>query len=178
MTSRWRVLAAVLLLPLLAGNAPATDAFEYQLKGAFLYNFAKYVEWPDESTDSLAIGVVGDEALTRLLAQTLAGKKIRDKRLEVRRADEVAAAAACQILLFSRVERERVVSILGDLRGVPVLTVGDGREFVADGGMIGFLQEGNKLRFAINDEAATHSGLQISSQVLKLATVVVGSAPQ
>jgi len=173
-------LIAALSAPLI-GRADTRAALEYQVKAAFLYNFAKFVEWPAESlpqdTDAVTIGVIGEDPFGAILEDTLDGKTCcHDRRLVARRFRRVEDAASAQILFIGASEESHLPEILSALDGANVLTVSDIDRFADRGGVIGFRREGNKLRFEINTDAAAHAGLTISSQLLKLATRVINRA--
>jgi len=174
---RLAALVAALTVPL-AGYSDVRAALEYQVKAAFLYNFAKFVEWPAEAlsptTDVVVIGVFGEDPFGAILEQTLEGKTCcHDRRLVARRFRRGKDATSAQILFIGASEDGRLADILANLDGASVLTVSDIDHFTDRGGMIGFRREANKVRFEINADAAAHAGLTISSQLLKLATRVI-----
>ena len=159
-------------------NSPAARAqeaapSEFQLKAAFIYNFAKFVEWPAESFPTphspFVIGIIGDNPFEDTLAQTVLNKQINGHPFQVVQFKTLADLKSCHILFVSLSERKRLAEILRPLRGASVLTVSDLDHFLPAGGMIQFLMEGNKVRFAINDTTAKTAGLRISSKLLNLA---------
>jgi len=152
---------------------------EYQVKAAYLFNFLKFVEYPSDSfPDPLApivIGVVGVDPFGTSLPQVVIGKTAqgRDLVIHVYRAGEDLRGA--HILFISTSERKRLPVILSSLRGSSVLTVSDGAGFLDAGGMIQFLNENDRVRFAINVDATTRAKLKISSKLLSLARTVRGN---
>jgi len=169
------LLAALLALP---GGLHA-QAEEYDVKAAFLYNFAKFVDWPPaafpEPKGSFRICVLGKDPFGGSLQAAVNGEEIAGHRLTVVRSASLAKPAGCQILFVSRSERDQTSEILSAVKDSPVLTVGDAPGFLEQGGIINFLLEGNKVRFEINNEAAGKAGLSISSKLLQLARRVVPS---
>lgn len=160
---------------LLAGTAAAVS--EYKVKAAFLLNFGKFVEWPPESfadDRGLQICVLGADPFGDDLEGTLAGRSVGRREVQPRRVGSLAAARSCEIVFVSRSERSRMDEIFAALRGAPVLLVGEVERFARRGGMINFIEVDQKIRFEINEEAAKQAGLRISSQLLKLATIVEG----
>lgn len=150
---------------------------EYQVKAAFLLNFGKFVEWPPEAFgdgDRLHICVLGDDPFGDTLDATLKGRSVGARQVEPRRVGGIAAARSCQIVFVSRSESDRVDEILSALADEPVLLVGEEDRFARRGGMINFVEVDSKIRFEINEAAARAAGLKISSQLLKLATIVEG----
>ena len=152
---------------------------EYQVKAAYLFNFLKFVEYPSESfADPLApivIGVVGDDPFGSALPQVVIGKTVQGRDLVIRmyRAGEDLRRA--NILFISASERKRLPMILSSLRGSSVLTVSDIAEFTEAGGMIQFLNEDDRVRFAINVDATSRAKLKMSSKLLSLAKTVGGN---
>jgi len=155
---------------------PATShaVSEYQVKAAFLLNFGKFVEWPAQvlPAGELDICVLGDDPFGSDLDDTLAGRTVGNRSVQARRIGDPAAARGCAIVFVSRAGAERVKAVLDSLRGAPVLLVGEQDRFANQGGMINFVEVDQKIRFEINEAAARQAGLKISSQLLKLATIV------
>lgn len=145
---------------------------EYQVKAAFLYNFAKFVDWPAEAfggNGTLMIGVVGDDPFGGALDQAINGKSIGGRSLTVRRLKWDQDLRSCQILYISSSERKHLPQIIQSLRGASVLTVGDMGQFNQQGGIINFILEASKVRFEINSRGADQARLKISSKLLALA---------
>ena len=171
------VLATVLAAPGAAGAQ--TAATEYAVKAAFLYNFTKFVEWPDSAfpEGTLRLCVLGEDPFGKAL-QTVAGEEVAGHKLIVLSTGKLSDPAGCQVLFISRSERERMPRILADLRDLPVLTVSDTGGFIDQGGIINFTLEEGKVRFEINQESAERAGIKISSKLLRLATrVTPGTKP-
>jgi len=146
---------------------------EYQIKSAFLYNFAKFVEWPVSAfatpTSPIVVGVLGNNVFGDNLEKTLSNKVLNNRPLEYKKFESVMEATNCQILFISSSEKGKLPKIFEALRGTSVLTVSETPEFIEAGGMINFTLEANKIRFQINDETAKKARLKISSKLLSLA---------
>jgi hypothetical protein len=166
-------LSLVWLLTVGGGRAQEFQPSEYQLKSAFLFNFAKFVEWPPEAfakgRSPIVIGILGENPFGGDLERTIRNKTISNRSLAVKEIRSLAEATNCHILFISTSEKQRLPEIIQGLRGASVLTVGETERFTEAGGMINFVLEGNKIRFRINDEAAKSAGLKISSKLLSLA---------
>jgi uncharacterized protein DUF4154 len=153
---------------------------EYHLKAAFLYNFAKFVEWPagtPESPHPIAICVLGQNPFGPVLEDTVSGKTLDGRAFVVRRISEAKAAARCQILFVSSSERKRFGAILGELRTGGVLTVGETEGFIEEGGIVNLKLDGGKIQIQINMTAAEQSGVRISSKLLRLAQITRKPVP-
>jgi uncharacterized protein DUF4154 len=168
-----RLLLAAALLA--APAAWAEVAAEYDVKAAFLFNFAKFVDWPPSAfTDgrsSLKLCVLGEDPFGRSLE--VGGEEVGGRKLTVLRAGRLSDPAGCHVLFVSRSERKRLSEILPAVRDDPVLTVGDAEGFLEQGGIINFVLEGSKVRFEINQEAADRAGLKISAKLMRLASRVL-----
>lgn len=179
-----KVIRLIIVSLLFAFTIPATMAtygagiedgatIEYQLKAAFIYNFAKFVQWPVEasggSIDPLTLCVSGEEPF-RIMQQSLAGKRVRGQLIAVRAVDSSAEAAGCHLLFVSAASGQ-LLRALTRVSG-PVLTVGESGDFIRSGGMINLVRSDNRLRFEISRSVGERAGLKFSSQLLKLATPV------
>jgi hypothetical protein len=170
-----QVLGICLSLLLMFGRGWAQEArpTEYQLKAAFLFNFAKFVEWPPEaftgSNSPMVICVLGPSPFGSDLAQTIQGKSVNGRPLNVQEVRSASEARKCHILFISAPEQKKLPEIFESLRGSSVLTVSETERFTEAGGMINFVSQDNKIRFQINDKAARSAGLKISSKLLSLA---------
>jgi hypothetical protein len=146
---------------------------EYQTKAAFLFNFAKFVDWPSrkftQPDSPLIIGVVGSDPFGGLLEEQVQDQRINDRTVIVCHIDSMQELRKCHILFVCRSEAERLSPILAEVRGDNVLTVGETDKFITRGGMINFVMVGNTVHFQINDSAAKHAGLKISSKLSSLA---------
>jgi hypothetical protein len=146
---------------------------EYQIKAAFLFNFAKFVDWPPEAfpgTNSpIVIGVLGKNVFGNDLENTIRDKTVNNRRFQFVEVASAAQAVHCHILFISSSEKDNLRKILDSLHHASVLTVSETDEFIKAGGMINFMIENSKIRFQINDAAAKHAGLRISSKLLSLA---------
>ena len=166
-----------------APNVHAQEALpEYQVKAAYLFNFLKFVEYPNESfMDSLApivIGVIGDDPFGNALPQVVIGKTVQGRDLVIRVYRIGEDLRGAHILFISASERKRLPMILSSLRGSSVLTVADTEGFLEAGGMIQFLTENGRVRFAINVDATSRAKLKMSSKLLSLAKMVGGNGKE
>jgi hypothetical protein len=154
--------------------AQFTPTDENMLKATFVYNFAKYADWPDthwNKSPKLRICTAGVRGgFAQALAALETKPAIRDKQIEVRQLLHPEEAVGCLILVIAG--RTRMAEWTRGVRLAPVLTVGDGEGFAANAGLIGLYADGDKLRFEINQEASQRAGLKLSSQLLKLARLV------
>lgn len=155
--------------------ASAQTATAPALKAAFLYNFAKFSEWPADALapgQRLAMCVVGDAAVADALGQTIKGHAIGDHELTVTVLKAEESASACHLLYVSASEIKRSAGLLLGVRGASVFTVSDAHKFAESGGVAQLIVENDRMRFAINIASAQRGRLTISSKLLSLATIV------
>lgn len=162
---------------LLAGAAAAQPArLDVQVKAAYLYKFAGFVDWPAGAfvrPDSpLLIGVAGNDELAAQLEQLSAGRSVGSHPLAVRRLRRGDSAAGLHVLYIGGPERWN--ELLASARGLPLLTVSDGPEVA--GNMIRFLVIDDHLRFEVALGQVAPSGLRISARLLAAAVRVTGAS--
>ncbi len=160
-------------------HAAALD-LEYEIKAAFLYNFAKFVEWPPTAFDAadapIVFCVVGHNPFNGSLARVVSDRTANGRRIEVRHLAADDNLSGCNLIFMAESEDEQVAQVLQKTRnenGRPVLTVGESKEFAEAGGMIRLLVDQGRIRFDINVVEAERAGLRLSSQLLKLARTVI-----
>jgi hypothetical protein len=149
---------------------------EYQVKAAFLLNFAKFIEWPadvfqDERTP-ISVCVFLYDPFGRSLDDILQGKIINNRQVVARRITEVTELNACQIVFVGEREEKRLPEVLNRLKGSSVLVIGETGTFAERGGGIQFFLEDHRLRFAVNVDAVRKARLNVSSKLLALAKIV------
>ena len=173
MTLLWRagLLSLLLLLLGTAGVRAMAGHDEAQVRAAFLYNFLKFCSWPEPpAAGALVVGTYGQAPGAAL--EEVAGKTVGPFAVEVRQVDTLAAARRCQLLFVPVSKRGQLPRLLQGLAGRPVLTVSEADDFARLGGMIGLVRSGSRLRFEVNLDAARAARLELSSQLLKLASIV------
>jgi hypothetical protein len=155
-------------------QAPAFD--EYQVKAAFLYNFAKFVDWPAgtfaNAADPIGICIAGPNPFGSALEEMVQGKKVGDRPFVVRHLPDPQNADKCQILFIGAAEWKRIRATPDVLPKHAVLTVGETDDFTTLGGIIGFKLDGTRVRLLIAAETADRAKLHISSKLLSLAEIV------
>jgi hypothetical protein len=148
----------------------------HQVKAVFLFNFTQFIEWPERSflvEDSpFVIGIVGDDPFGEFLDETVAGEQVNGRPVVVRRYRAVSDSVRCHILFLNLTGRKEIESVITAARGNSILTVGDNDAFIELGGMVRFVQDRNRVKFQINQNAAVSEKLNISSKLLRLAEVV------
>jgi hypothetical protein len=156
--------------------ASAEPGFEYKVKAGFLFNFLKFGEWPPKSFAAadapFLVGVLENDPVAPVLRQALSGKSVNDRKIEVRSYADLAAARGCHLLFLSRAQPHSPGEIRQQLKEAPVLTVGETDQFCQRGGMINFVRQEESFRFELNLGAIQRAGLNISSKLASMATIV------
>lgn len=169
------LLALGSLPPTLAAQAAPNEA---EVKAAFVYNFAKFVEWPDEGQSPagpIGVGVLGDPHLKATIDESLRNKTVRGRGFDVRYFAAPENIVHCHILVVASKDKDSVQRTLHVARNSPTLTIGQLRGFADWGGVIELVLDGNQFRFEINAGSARRSGLKVSSRLLRLARSVKGN---
>ena len=170
----------LLVLPLImvaCSQAQETHPTDIQVKAAYLYNFGKFVKVsPDRRVDSFEICVIGKDPFGTVLDSTVAGESIDGRQIAVRRLANIQAAEGCSVLFISSSEEARLATILPSAQRWSLLTVSDLPRFAERGGNIGLITHNDRVRFEVNRASAEKSHLELSSELLKLATRVIATS--
>lgn len=169
--------AAALLLAPPARGAPDAPT-EWEVKAAYLYNFTRFVEWPENAMPSpsapFVVGVFGPDPFGRAIDATFAGKAVGTHPIVVRRLESPEEAPSVQILFLPAPLEREALRALRAAQGKPVLVVSDADGTSPRGVILAFRLRDNRVRFQVNLAPAREAGLRISSQLLKLALDVEG----
>jgi hypothetical protein len=165
-------LMALFLAPVLVA-APAQN--QYVLKSAFLYNFCRFIDWPDSAfaspSEPLIIGIAGDDPFGSLLSEAIKGKKYHNRPIRIDHFRGPGDIRRCHLLFVSHSNAGRVVPILVAVAGKSVLTVGETEDFFNRGGMITLTAEQNRVRLRINTAVLHSANLVVSSKLLRVAEI-------
>jgi hypothetical protein len=171
----WGAPAAIGAQDVPSPRAPVT-AGEYEVKAAFLENFARFVSWPvtalPHAGTPIVIGIVGDDPFGAQLVDSMQSRPIEGHPVRVIHFRWNDALGGCHILFISASELNHLPQILDAVAGFPVLTVADFDAFARRGGAIELKTAGNRVHFEINAGAASAAGLHVSSKLLTLAVHV------
>jgi len=163
----------------LAQDRDSSDSSEYLIKAGFIFNFAKFVEWPPttfaQPDSPIVIGILGTDPFGTIIDHIVQDKKIGGRGFVVKRLKWGAEAKdlrECKILFVGASERVHIDELVQIVKGLPILTVGETPGFAEHGGVIRFVLEDNRVRFEVNVDAARQGGLTISSRLLTLARII------
>jgi hypothetical protein len=160
-------------------EAQSAKPSAYQVEAAYIYNFGKFVKWPANAAanqgSSFTICVLGDDPFDSILQSTIAGQSLGGRPVNIRRIPKPQNASGCHILFINASEENHLPAILSAIDEAAVLTVSDMPDFSKRGGMIQFVLQDGRVRFAINRGSAEGNGLVLGSDLLKVATSVIGT---
>ena len=147
------------------------------LKAAMLFNIARYVKWPDSASSfggkRILFGLIGDVSFQKSLKLITSRRTVGGKKLRMVEFETLNDVEPVHVLYFGKRNLDEIRTVLKKVSDKPVLTVGEGREFVEQGGMIGFVKVNNQIRFFVNKRAAQNSDLLVSPNLLRLAEDVL-----
>lgn len=148
---------------------------EYEIKAAFVYNFAKFTEWPEyafyDADTPLRVCALGHDPIRPGL-EALAGKSVQLRQIAISVLGRIEESNSCHLIFVSKSEADELPEIMEYLSHRPILTVSDIDGFADAGGMIALKTVDNKIRFTVNILATRTGGLSLSPQVLRLADIV------
>jgi len=166
-----------------AQTSDSSDSSEYLIKAGFIYNFAKFVEWPTtafaQPDSPIVIGILGIDPFGPLIDRIVENKKIGARGFVVKRlkwGGDLKDLKECKILFVGASERAHIDELMQIVKTLPILTVGETPGFAERGGVIRFVLEDDRVRFEINVDAAHEADLTISSRLLTLARIIQQAA--
>jgi hypothetical protein len=169
------------------------EATEYEIKAVYLYNFLLFSEWPKEKTskpkDTIVIGIIGKDPF-KAAFKPVEGKKVNGKKLVIKRvgkfgeskltnvkSSEAKLIRECDLLFISSSLSKKVPDILKLVKGKPILTVSETKDFLRLGGMINLvIKQKDSVKFEINKDAAELVGVKFRSKLLRMAIRVIEKA--
>jgi len=159
---------------LLPAQSRAQEAIpEVQVKAAFVFNFIRFVEWPQGAFSSengpMIVGVLGDDEFANKLGASLKDKKAHGRAFEVKKLTSITEASECNVTFVANSEARRATPLADATKRKPILLIGESDDFLESGGVINFVKDEKQLRFDINPQAAEDRKLVISSHLLRLA---------
>jgi hypothetical protein len=172
--TRWTMPLCVLFVLTVGTTMQTQEIEEHRLKAAFMFNFAKFISWPHAESDSkLTVCIVNSKDVAQALEAVAKGKTVDAREVVIQQLSFPAPLESCR-LLFIGSGGKKIDEVLLAAKELPVVTVGEDEKFLRRGGMINFVLDEGRLRFEINTDAVSHSGVTISSKLLNLAKNIRG----
>ena len=172
-----KLLLSILLLCNMNRTSQAQSFTEYEVKAAYIFNFAKFVEWSDSifpsKTSPLILGIYGGDPFGDILQKTFNDRTVNGRKWIVKYYKEGDKIEKCHILFIPKIEMVELLKVLNSVRNRSILTVGDNiKDFCQTGGIINFTPQYSKYRFEINNGEASKIKLIISSKLLILSKII------
>ncbi len=168
------VVAQMLPASLMAEEASRQP--EYKFKAGYLYNLTRFIEWPTNTapaaTNPILIGVMGDSNAVSIIEATLRDKRSKGCSFLVKPVTEVTAGSGCHVLFVTRHAAKSPADIRRDVGSAATLLVGETDQFAENGGMVGFVPQGDTFRLTLNVEATAQAGLRVSAKLANVALIV------
>ena len=165
------VLVTMVQLVLLTGLIDDKD--ETTVKALFVYNFTKYIEWPEQNiSQQFRIGILGESAINDKLSMILKGKKIYNRTVEIKEIKSLDEIGGCQILYITKNTSEKLKQVLDRYSQNEMLIVTEEKNMAVKGAGINIIEKDQKIRFEMNNTAIKKAGLKVANQLYELAIVI------
>ena len=174
-------ITASLLAILSAVSQPTRPVTQSELEAVYLYNFAKFVNWPPEAAPQsapISICTLGNDDFNGALDGITSNESLQGHKIAIRHLSSINDAGTCHILFIAASEEGKLTRDLTAVKVKPILTVSSMPAFLERGGMIQFIIKDKRVRFAVNLAPATEAHLTVSSELLKVAVAVRGATPE
>ena len=177
----WGVRVVLAVVAAAASAQPSRPLTQADLEAVYLYNFGKFVSWPADPNSAAApfsICTLGNQDFQAPLDAVTSNATLQGRKIVVRHLASIATSDGCQILFLGESEAAHLARDLAVVRQKPILTVSDLPAFLTHGGMIQFVIQDKRVRFAVNLQPALQARLTVSSELLKVALSVQGNTAE
>lgn len=165
----------ILLSVCLYVNPVKAQYSEYEIKAAYIFNFAKFIEWPDIKTkaDTIILAIYGPDPFGSVLEKTMIGRKAQGKDWKIIRTTNVTDIEGCHIVFIADIGKYETIQLIEKIKNKPILTIGDEMmQFCELGGIVNFTPQFSDQQFEINNDVAKSKGIFISPKLLLLAKII------
>lgn len=169
-----KIIIRVLVIVMLSVTAvKAQERSTHEIYAAMLYNFIKYVQWPDEGAGGeFVVGVIGDDNVYNTLKQWYDGKPKGSKKYIIKKLASSAEASNCHVVYLGKTKMKEFDNVKNSVTGHSVLTITDGNGLGQKGSCINFKVVDGKLRFELNQGVVADSNLKVSGQLSSMAILI------
>jgi len=164
-------------VPFFSPSFAEENPIEYKIKAAYLYNFTKFISWPENELETFNICLIGKDPFGPII-NPIEKRKVKNKSIRLYRIEVGEATQHCHIVYLSSFTKnlDALSGALTIASLTPSLTVGELKRFTQSGGMIAFFQKEGKVKLHINLKVLRDSGLDISAKLLEIAEVYYGES--
>ena len=153
----------------MASGSAKVQAQESKYHALFIYNFIKYIEWPQGSTN-LKIGIMGNKSVNDELQKVLSARG--EGKVSIVNSADISEMATCNLIFMPSKQDKNFNSVLKSIAGKKVLLVTESKGLAGKGAGISFYVENGKLKFLLNKSTIDSRNLKVSGNLMKLANVI------
>lgn len=164
------VVAMMFVLALMFGSYQPASAQKEKYHSIFIYNFTKYIKWPDNKSESdFVVGILGNSPIQKNLEAMAQSKQVNGKKIQVKHLSSVDETAGCHILYIAPEESGKIDKVLSGTDGETVLIITNSPGMVKKGAAINFVEVDGKIKFELNESNAESKGLRVAGSLVSLA---------
>lgn len=168
-----RIFLIVMISLLGLASVYAQDRPTHEIHAAMLYNFIKYVQWPDEgSGGDFVVGVIGEDNVYNTLKQWYDGKPKGSKKYVIKKLSSPSDASSCHVVYIGKAKSRELDEVVASTSGKSVLTITDGNGLAEKGSCINFKVVNGRLKFELNQGTVASSNLKVSGQLSSMAILI------
>ena len=161
------------MLMVVAINVTAQERPTHEIHAAMLFNFIKYIQWPNEGEGGeFVVGVIGDDNVFNTLNQWYNGKPKGSKKYVIKKLSSADESSSCQVVYVGKSKSKDFDNIKTSIEGKSILTITDGNGLGQKGSCINFKVIDGKLKFELNQTTVTSSNLKVSTQLSSMAILI------
>jgi len=144
----------------------------YEIHAAMIYNFMKYIQWPEDAGGEFVVGVLGEDNVFNTLKSYYDGKPKGTKKYSIRKLSDISEAAACQVVYIGKNKSKEFDNVKNAVAGKPILTITDSFNLGKKGSCINFKVVDEKLKFEINQASMNSASLKVAGQLSSMAILI------
>jgi len=144
----------------------------HEIHAAMIYNFMKYIQWPDDGGADFVVGVIGEDNVFNTLKNYYDGKPKGTKKYSIRKLSDVSEAASCQVVYIGKNKSKEFDNVKNAVAGKSVLTITDSFNLGKKGSCINFKVIDEKLKFEINQASMNNASLKVAGQLSSMAIII------
>ena len=142
-------------------------------KALFMFNFAKYIEWPNHSSQNeFIIGVYGHDDIVPELKKLASTKKINNKPIVVKSVKSPSEASNAQLFFIPESKSGNIGEVSSFFSGKNTLIVSEKKGGCAEGSAINYILQGGKMKYEICRGNIESHQLKVDQKLISLGIEV------
>ncbi len=169
------ILVSILLLSSwMVAPADQSEEANAKIKAIYIYNFTKYIEWPDTYKEgNFVVGVLGTSIpLVNELNKMASSKTVGTQKFEIKSVASAAECAKCHIVYILSDNSAQLPDVIGKVKGKSALIVTDKSGLATKGSGINFFVDGNKQKIELNRSNIEKYKLKVASTLVEMSVQV------